>query len=174
MRSQGEIRSALLILRDKRHLPYAVISQDSRCSVKQLMSAFKLEATEDVLRRLDAYLDATHLHVHRRESRQLYEYERLNREMYREYGLKNLHPLTFQAMSLDQRKRLLDAMNRAATKALCEKIQNETGNRPRFPDAFSYWRCKQRAHERGASVGAADRGARRLRRPGDLGKNGRF
>ena len=111
MRSPGEIKTELLKLRDLKHLPYSQIEEDSRCSKPQIVSALKLEATEDVLRRLDAYLDAKHLHLPKRSNSELlYRIEQMDRELYREFGAKTKHILTVQGMSVEQQKRLAGAM----------------------------------------------------------------
>ena len=171
MRAPGEIKTELLKLRDLKHLPYAKMEEDSRCSRPQILSALKLEATEDVQRRLDAYLDAKHLHVQKKDSELLYRIEQLDRELYREYGAKTKHILTVQSMSVEQQKRLFSAMDYRAKMLLKERLERDYGARIRFPDGINYWKCKEYARKRGAAVGPADGNARRVLRQGAVGKS---
>ena len=53
MRPPGEIKRQLLILRDLKRLPRSHICENARVSFHQLNTALRLEATEDVLRKLD-------------------------------------------------------------------------------------------------------------------------
>ena len=170
MRSAEEIRSAILRLRDVKRLPYTYMTECSRCSREQIISAFRLEATEDVLRRLDAYLDATHLHNLRKDTKLLREIEDLDRELYREYKAKSLHPLTIQKMSADQQKRLLNAMHYRAKNLLRDKIEKDTGVRLLFSDGLDYWQTKKKAAERGAAVVAPNRKSHRFSRPRPVGQ----
>jgi hypothetical protein len=171
MRTQGEIKTELLKLRDLKRMPYSKMAEDSRCSKEQIITALKLEATEPVLRRLDAYLDATHLHVHKKDSDLLYRIEQLDRELYREFQAKSIHILTVQSWSVDRQKRHAAAMDYRLKQLLKERIERDTGARMRFPDGLNYWKCKDYARARGASVGAANRESRRVLRPGAVGKS---
>ena len=171
MRSPGEIKLELLKLRDLKRLPYAKISEDSRCSTAQIVTALKLEATEPVLRKLDAYLDAKHLHVHKKDSELLYRIEQMGREIYREFGGNTVHILTVQGWSTDKQKRHAAAMDYRLKMLLKERIEREHGARIRFPDGLNYWKCKEYARARGASVGSANRDSGRVLRPGAVGKS---
>lgn len=172
MRSAGVIKAELCKLRDLKHLPYAQIQEDSRCSRSQIFSALKLEATEDVLRRLDAYLDAAHLHKpKRRNSELLYRIEQMDRELWRVYGARTKHILTIQDMSVEQQKRHAAAMDFRLKQLLREKIERDTGRKPSFPDGYNYWQCKEHVRRRGAAVGSANRHAGGVRGQGPMGKS---
>ena len=170
MRTPGEIRTQLLKLRDIRHIPYAHLSENSRCSRGQLISALKLEATEDVLRRLDAYLDATHLHVARRDSEDLYAYEKYSTELFRVFGCKTIHPLTFQNYSADRRKRMLSAIDYRC-KELLRAVIKASGERLSLPDGYNYWRCKDYLRKRRIQVDLTNGNARRVLREDPVGKS---
>lgn len=156
MRGAPDIRRLLLQLRDRNRLPYRVMSERSRCTEAQIISALRLEATEDVLRRLDAFLDAPKLHAATNDNRRLYQYEQYNRELWDEYDARTLHPLTFAAKSVDGQRRLLNAIDQRLKNLLAEKIFKESGIRLKFSDGLTYWQAKRKARERGASVGAQD------------------
>jgi hypothetical protein len=170
VRSAGEIRTELLKLRDLRRLPYAHIEENSRCSRAQLVSALKLEATEEVLRKLDAYLDAKHLHQAQKDSQDLFNYERYSNELFRCYGAKTVHPNTFANFSPDRRRRMLDAMDYRCKRLFVEVIQR-TGNRVILPDGANYWRCKDYVRKRGIQVDLTHGNARRVLREGPMGKS---
>lgn len=171
MRSAGEIRTELLKLRDLRKLPYAQLEQDSRCSRAQIVTALRLEATEDVLLRLDAYLDAPHLHAVRKESEDLYDYEKYSNELFRCYGAKTVHPLTFQNYPPDRRKRMLAAMDFRCKKLFAEVAKLQTGKDLVLPDGQNYWRCKEYVRKKGISVDLTHGNARRVLREGPVGKS---
>lgn len=107
------------------------------------MSALKLEATEDVLRRLDAYLDATHLHVVKKSSKLLWQIEKLDRELYAVYGGRTIHPGTVQLWSRDRQKRHLDAMQYRAKNLLKRVLELKGIPYVRLPDGTDYWRWKE-------------------------------
>ena len=88
-------------------------------SFHQLNTALRLEATEDVLRKLDAYLDAKHLHVRKKNSERIYRFERYDRELYCQYRAKSVHALTFQDMSIDQQDRMFAAMESCMAASTC-------------------------------------------------------
>lgn len=169
MRSPGEIKRAILTLRDQKQIPYVRMEEDSRCSRRQILSALALDATEDVQRKLDAYLDATHLHVYRKESELMYRFEDLDREMYKRYGLKNLHPLTFQKMSQRAKLRLLNAMHWRAKKALQDETQKQFNWRPLLPDSLNYWQCAEKVARRLRTLGPPKRDGRPLPRQNPVG-----
>ena len=169
MRSPGEIKKQILILRDLKHLPRAHICENSRVTLHQLSSALKLEATEDVLLKLDAYLDAPHLHKRKKNSERIYRFERYDRELYFRYGAKNVHALTFQDMSRDQQERLLVAMDYRLKRLLAEKLERE-GVRVRLPDGLNYWKCKELIEKKQALV-VKDRNSRSVLRSSPVGKS---
>lgn len=169
MRSAGEIKKQLLILRDLKHLPRAHICENSRVSLFQLTQALRLEATEDVLRKLDAYLDAPHLHMRKKNSERIYRFERYDRELYCQYGAKSIHALTFQNMSYDQQDRMLAAMDYRCKRLLAEKYA-AMGITLRIPDGLNYWQAKKLVEQKQALV-AKKRDPGRLLRPGAVGKS---
>lgn len=150
MRTAGQIKTELIRLRFDRkfRLPLAVIAKDSRCSPPQLISAMKLEATEVILRRLDAYLDAGHLHKHTKGTRLLYQIERLSDEMWREWGARSLPIRDVQLMPVERQRRLLTAMNWRAKRLLRHEFMKETGVELRLADGLSYWKAKTKAQTR--------------------------
>lgn len=171
MRTADELRTQLLILRDKKRIDSTKIAEDSRCSRAQVMQALAMKASEDVHRKLDAYLDATHLHVQERNSVIMTKIELLDQEMFHQLGLKNLHPLTVQGFSPDSKKRHLAAMHMRAKKVLCEKLEKEHKLKFTFPDALDYWECKQRACQR---LGITYRGPRTRLRTTHIPQNRRL
>lgn len=169
MRSAGEIKKELLKLRDLKHLPRAHICENARVSLHQFTSALRLEATEDVLIKLDAYLDAKHLHVRKKNSERIYRFERYDRELYMNYRAKSIHALTFQDMSADQQDRMLAAMDYRLKRLLAEKLERE-GVRVRLPDGLNYWKCKDLIEKKQALV-VKKRDPGRVLRPGPVGKS---
>jgi hypothetical protein len=170
MRSAGDIKREILRLRDEKQIPYSRMEEDSRVSRRQILTALALEATEDVQRKLDAYLDAPHLHVFRKESALMFKFEDLDREMYRRYGLKNLHPLTFQKMSQRAKLRLLNAMHWRAKKALQDETEKQFGWRPLLPDSLNYWQCAEKVARRLRTVGPPKRHDRGVQGQNPVGR----
>lgn len=154
MRSATDIRTQLLRLRDVNQLTLNYIADTSRCTPFEVRRALGLDGSEATLRKLDAFLDAPQLHVIKKNTGLLYRIEKLDSEMWREYRAKNLHPLTIQAMSVNQQKRLLNAMDNRAKMLLRDKVKEETGVALKFPDGLNYWQCKAKARARGAAVRA--------------------
>lgn len=171
MRSAGEIKTEILKLRDLKHLPYSKIAADSRCSKAQIISAIMLEATEDVQRRLDAYLDAKHLHVQKKDSELLYRIEQMDRELWRVYGGRTKHILTVQDMSEEQQKRHAAAMDYRLKCLLRETVEKQTGRRVNLPDGFNYWQCKEYLRKKGIAVDLSNGNAGRVLREGTVGKS---
>lgn len=169
MRSAGEIKKQLLILRDLKHLPRAHICENSRVSLFQLTQALRLEATEDILRKLDAYLDAKHLHVRKKNSERIYRFEMYDRELYCQYKAKSIHALTFQDMSIHQQDRMLAAMDYRCKRLLSEKLARE-GKPVRLPDGLNYWKCRELIEKKQA-LGVKKRDAGNLLRPSPVGKS---
>ena len=169
MRSAGEIRKELLKLRDLKHLPRSHICESARVSLHQFNTALKMEATQDTLIRLDAYLDAPHLHIRKKHSERIYRFEQYDRELYCQYGAKSKHVLSFQDMSKDQQDRMLSAMDYRCKRLLAEKLERD-GVRLRLPDGLNYWKCKE-LYERKKALVATNRNPRRVFRPGTMGKS---
>lgn len=142
MRSAGEIKRQLQKLRFEKKLPMEKIARDSRCTVQQIIQAFKLEATEMILRRLDAYLDAGKLHVLTPENKRHFSIERMSNELWFVWGMKTMKMSDVLLLSVDQQKRLQIAMNWRLKRALRGYVQEKTGKEPLFPDSATYWRCK--------------------------------
>lgn len=156
MRSRAEIRKHLLLIRDRNQLPYSAISEDSRCSPSEIYAALKFEASENTLRKLDAYLDAPKLHVRRRETKLLWEIEQIDRELYKEYGIRTMHPLRVQKMSEDRQKRYLLAMYFKAKCCLVQMMYVETGLTFKIPDGQTYWQFKAKCLRRAQAVRSRD------------------
>ena len=141
MRSAVEIKKHLLKLRFTDKMPLAQIAKDSGCQIKQVIQCMQLDASELVQRRLDAYLDAGHLHKVTKETRLLEQIANASRELGR-WKLRTIPMRDVRLMSTDQQKRLFRAMNWRLKKHLREYVKAKKGFEPRFPDANSYWRCK--------------------------------
>lgn len=148
MRTAGEIKTALIKLRFAKRLPLIKIADDSRCSPKQVMEAMKLEASEVIQRRLDAYLDAGQLHVHVKGSRMLFRIERMQNELWREFSARSLPVRDVALLPVDRQIRLMHAMDWRLKKLLRERVKNQTGIEVHFADGQSYWRCRQKVLER--------------------------
>ena len=142
MRSAGDIKRALIVLRFQKKLPLSKIAGDSGCTPQQVMSALKLEATEVVQRRIDAYLDAGHLHKFEKHSRLLWELEQLTRELVKEYRVRTLPMRDVQLLPVEKQLRMRNAMNWRLKRLLREKWQKEHGTPIHFLDSQTYWTCK--------------------------------
>ena len=151
MRSADEIKRALIFLRFDRskRLPLAKIASDSRCSPPQIMQAMRLEASETVQRRLDAYLDAGNMHTQSKETRLLRMIEDLSEELYREYEARSIPLRDVMLLSPDRQKRLRNAMEWRLKRLLREDFEKKTGRPIHFSDGLTYWRCKAKAVSRG-------------------------
>jgi len=141
LRNQAEIKKHLIKLRFTDGISLVQIAKDSGCQVAQVIAAMKLEASELILRRLDAYLDAPKLHHATKETRLLGKIENMSREIGR-WKLRTIPMRDVRLMSTDQQQRLFRAMNWRLKKHLREYVKAKKGFEPRFPDANSYWRCK--------------------------------
>lgn len=141
MRNQAEIKKHLLKLRFTDGITLVQIAKDSGCQVAQVIAAMKLEASELIQRRLDAYLDAPKLHRVTKETRLLARIENFTRELGR-WKLRTIPMRDVYLMSPDQQRRLHRAMQWRLKKHLREYVKAKKGFEPRFPDANSYWRCK--------------------------------
>ena len=149
MRTAGQIKRELIDLIWRKKLPRIKIAEDSRCSNAQLWQALKLEATETVLRRLDAYLDAKDLHQHVKGSRLLARIENLSYELYHYYDQKSLPIADIALWPLDRQKWLLEKMHWRAKKHLRLRFQREMGADIAFSDGSDYWKSKKKAQARG-------------------------
>lgn len=170
MRAPGDIKVELLKLRDLRHLPLVKICADSRCSREQVAAALRLEATEPVLRKLDAYLDAKHLHVREKKTELLWRVEQMDRELYRIFGAKTIHILTVQDWPQWKQERHLAAMDYRGKQLLTEYLKRK-GIKVRLPDGLNYWKCKDYLQGKGVTLGLADADAGRVLREGPMGKS---
>lgn len=154
MRSQGDIKRELLRLRFTVNLPLKKIADDSGCSVEQIKAAMRLEGTESVCRRLDAYMDAKKMHVLTRESKLLSKIENMTFELMRFWNAKTLPMRAIYNMKLNQQHRLAIAMEWRLKRLLREKVLEKTGREPRFADGASYWKCKEKVYVRGEFISA--------------------
>lgn len=154
MRTPQQIKDALVFLRfDKsKRLSLAQICRDSRCQSRQVTDAMTLNASETVLRRLDAYLDAGQLHEVHKESRLLNRIEYLKNELFREYAARSIPMEDVMRLPLDRQRRLFNAMEWRAKRLLREKVEKEAGARLHFSDGLPYWRCKAKVVARGGIV----------------------
>ena len=154
MRTAAQIKHELQKLRfDKDYrLSLAQIAKDSRCSTRQITEAMSLDASETILRRLDAYLDAGHLHELTRTSKLLNKIEFLKNELFREYAARSIPMEDVMRLSKDRQIRLFNAMEWRAKRLLREKIEKETGAKFHFSDGLSYWRCKAKILTRAGIV----------------------
>ncbi len=135
----------------------------------QLVSALKLEATQDVLIKLDAFLDAKHLHSKKKHSERIYRFEQYDRELYMRWKAKSVHVLTFQNMSMHQQDRMLSAMDYRCKRLLAEELAR-TGVQLRLPDGLNYWKCRELFEKKQALV-AKKRDPRHILRQGAVGKS---
>lgn len=169
MRAPGEIRKQLLLIRDKNQLPYGLLCERSRCSYNEIVSALKLEASENTLRRLDAFLDAPALHVPpEKDTRLLWEIEQLSRELYHEFRVRTAHPLRVQRLSVDRQKRMLLALNFHAKCMFVQMMHAETGLKFRIPDGQSYWQFKAKCLRRTKAIRASNGNDARFSWPGAM------
>lgn len=155
MRTPLEIKHELQVLRFDRTrggLSLAQMAKDSRCSTKQITEAMALNASETILRRLDAYLDAGHLHSISKTSALLNRIEFLKNELYREYQARSIPMEDVMRLPRDRQIRLFNAMDWRAKRLLREKVEKETGSKIHFSDGLSYWRCKAKVISRGGIV----------------------
>ena len=149
MRSAGQIKRELIELIWRKRLPKSKIAEDARCSMHQLWSALKLEATEVVLRRLDAYLDAKDLHRHVKGSRLLSKIEMLADEIYHQFDAPSLPTKDFALMPVDKQKYIYQRMHMRAKRLLRECYEKQTGSTIIFSDGATYWKCKDKVKARG-------------------------
>lgn len=165
MRSALQIRNELLRIRDRNRLPYVELSRRSRCSRKEIWDAILLRATQETLIRLDAFLDAPKLHHKKSETELLWRIEELDREIYREYGEKSMHPWRVQLLSEDRQRRLYLQLDFKAKALLVKKIYAEHKVVFKIPDGQSYWHFKVKCLRRTQALRSFDRDNARLSGP---------
>jgi len=159
------------------------ISERSGVSPQQIMKAMALDASESVLRRIDAFLDAKNLHKLQKDSVLLREIENLTYELWRFWNEKSL-PMTYiYPMPLEKQKRLKEAMHWRLKRLLRERIKKETGIEPRFSDGSTYWLLKaqfydgetfspyKRKLDRGSWKGSVGKGTQLQSRKNTFGKH---
>jgi AraC-like DNA-binding protein len=142
LRSPGEIKSALLYLRHTAKLSMADIGRRSRCSAKHLADALKMEASETILRRIDAFLDAKQLHEPNKTSATLHRIERMTIEIRRLYGERTMPMRDVMRMPTTAQQALARKMNWRLKRLLRAKVIKDFGFEPFLPDSESYWRSK--------------------------------
>lgn len=166
MRRPDEIRRLVLRLRDKRKLTLATICERSRVSRHDIYSCLNMHASEDTLRKLDAFLDAPKLHERDRSQSPLaYELERLSREVWREFGMKTPHPAVFDRMSPDRQRQTFLTITWRAKFMLQKKVLAEHGIVVKVPDGATYWQYKERCLHRirgEEAIRTRDRDSRRV------------
>lgn len=174
MRPQAEIRKHILRIRDKNELPLTLISERSRCTIDEIRAVLRLEGREETLIRLDAFLDAPDLHVQKQETRLLYQIEELDRELYREFGLRTMHPLKVQRMSAEKQKRYYNALDFKGKCCFVQMMYVETGLKFKIPDGQSYWQFKVKCLRRAQAVRAGDRNPDDFPGPRPMGAQSRL
>jgi hypothetical protein len=143
MRTAGDIKRGLIELRfGRKKLPLAKIAQDAGCTPRHVIAAMKMEATEVIQRRLDAYLDAGHLHRYEKHTRLLWELEQMTRELVNEYHVRTLPMRDIQNLPPERQQRMKNAMSWRLKTLLREKWKAEHGSEIHFLDSQSYWTCK--------------------------------
>lgn len=160
MRSAAEIRTGILRIRDKNKLPLTIIAERSRCSRDELISAFTFDASENTLRRLDAYLDAPKLHRRKRGTSLIYKVERLSGELWKEYRVKTWHPNRVQDASRDELERYWGLINYIGKQELQRKMLKDHSLVVKVPDGEPYWLYKERCIRRLARSEAVRTGNR--------------
>ncbi len=133
----------------RKRLPKVKIAEDSRCSVQQLWSALKLEATETVLRRFDAYLDAKDLHQHVKGSRLLSRIEGLSDEIWKQFEGRSIPMKDFALMTVEKQKYIYERMQMRAKRLMREHYEQATGQKVYFSDGATYWKCKDKLKAKG-------------------------
>lgn len=152
MRSAGEIKRELIRLLYGLKLPKTKIAQDSGCSEFQVWSALRLNATETVLRRLDAYLDAPHLHHHVKGTRLLKKIEMMREELWERFRAPSIRMSDFQLMSKEKQEWILNRMHWRAKRLLKARVKERTGSDVHFADGSNYWACKKKVKAKGISL----------------------
>lgn len=157
LRSAGQIRDALILLRFKKRIPFAKIMRDAGVNPDQLKAAYAMEASETVQRRLDAYLDAGQLH-HVDSLTALQErIKEMTRELWNTYKAQSIPIDDVARLSPDKQKQLAHNMNYRLKKLLREKMEREhPGTKFYFADGEPYWKAKKRMEARAATADGND------------------
>lgn len=142
MRSAGQIRAELLKLRMENRLSLADLGRRSRCSTGHIAAALRMDASETILRRLDAFLDAKDLHEPDKSSATLDRIERMTDELRWMYGARSIPMRDVMRLSPTKQQALARKMNWRLKRLLREKVQKDYGFEPFLPDSESYWKSK--------------------------------
>ena len=170
MRSPADIRKYLLIVRDRNQLPLSEICRGSRCSRHEFFAALRFEASEDTLRKFDAYIDAPHLHTVKKETKLLFKIERMSEELYREYNCKSPHPRWIQNLPIDKQENILLAMYFRAKCYLAQMMYVETGRVYKIPDGQTYWQWKKKCLRWAKAIRSGDGNSYSFPRPSPVGE----
>lgn len=171
MRTADQIKSELIQLRFTKRIPLSKIAEDSRCSPQSVIQAMKLEASETIQRRLDAYLDAKNLHVVTKETKLLNSIEHMNRELWIEFKAHSIPMKDVALMPAWRQERLRLAMDWRLKKLLRERVEKEIGKPLKFSDGESYWRIKAKILTRKGELPAYRKSPYRYR-PRSMGEGG--
>lgn len=156
----------MIRLRDQERLTYVVICERARITRDQLISVFNMMATEDTLRKLDAFLDAPKLHKRERANTiTAYEIENLSRELWREFRYKSPHPERVAKWNADRQRLAYNRMTMYGKLLYQKKVKEETQLTVRVPDGATYWQYKEaciRRIRRQEALRPGDRDARRI------------
>lgn len=150
MRAPGEIRRQLIAIRDRNLLVTTVMAERARVTRAQLLSAINLKATEDTLRKIDAFLDAPKLHQRDERAQTLTEYyiETLAREMYWRFKLLGPHPKTVAAWSYDKQRLMYNRLTWRAKFMLQKEMLQKHQIVVRVSDGATYWQYKRHCFQR--------------------------
>ena len=141
--------------------------------MKHLADALKMEASETVLRRLDAFLDAKDLHAPDKSSALLSKIEMMSNEIRRMYGERTIPMRDVMRLSTAAQQSLARKMNWRLKRLLRAKVIKDYGYEPILPDSESYWRSKTKVLARVGELAPhrkPDRGAG----PGAVPQNGQI
>ncbi len=166
MRPPHLIRREILRLRDVEKLTTVTICERSRVSRTEIINCFKMQATEETLRRLDAFLDAKKLHVRPRAQTLLaHDYEKLSRELWRWFKMPTVTPATFERWDHHRQKKYVNGITSVANKLWQRKLLDEHAIVVKVPDGATYWNFKARCVHRlrgEKAIRTGDRDSRRV------------
>jgi hypothetical protein len=149
MRAPPDIRRQILRIRDKNKLTMVVIGQRARVSRFEIQAALSMRATEDTLRKLDAFLDAPKLHLRSRtQSLVEHQLEKLSREVWKQFKMPTAHPLSIADWPVDRQKQYLNSVSARAKFYLQKKVLAEHSIVVKVPDGATYWQYKERCLHR--------------------------